>query len=219
MILFCMAALFILRAKGYISQEDIINLIRSKKNIAPCVMAVLYMISPALILPTFYLTVLAGVLWGPFWGVIFDVSGSTTGSTIAFIISRYIGGDYISMRIKNNRFYQLLNYGGNSGWKLNAFLRLNPIFPSALIGYFFGLTSIKLKEFFLSTLIFLLPSCITIVYFSNLFAKSILLGQVKGFWVQFTVLTISLVVLLVIKKYLSVRIPDFLRVPPLCQYN
>jgi uncharacterized membrane protein YdjX (TVP38/TMEM64 family) len=185
------AAVFLLRYFGFISFETIATFIKSKRAAAPYLMLLLYAVSPALILPTFYLTLLAGMLWGPIWGVIFDICGATTGSVIAFSISRYLASDFIRNKITNKTFNRLLDSNAASGWKLNAFLRLNPIFPSALIGYFFGLTSIGRMEFIISTSFFLLPPCIAVVSLGSSLTE-FLNNNLHGLSVKITILIVSL---------------------------
>jgi uncharacterized membrane protein YdjX (TVP38/TMEM64 family) len=183
--------LFLLRYFGFISFETISTVIISKRAAAPYIMLLLYAVSPALILPTFYLTLLAGMLWGPIWGVVFDICGATTGSVIAFLISRHLASDFIKSKITNKTFYRLLEKNVAGGWKLNAFLRLNPIFPSALIGYFFGLTSIGHMEFIISTSVFLLPLCIAVVSLGSSFTE-FLNNNLQGVTVKIAILIVSL---------------------------
>jgi uncharacterized membrane protein YdjX (TVP38/TMEM64 family) len=185
------AAVFLLRYFGFLSLETIATFIRSKREAAPYIMLLLYAVSPALILPTFYLTLLAGMLWGPVWGVVFDICGATTGSVIAFSISRYLASDLIRRKITNKTFNRLLERNVASGWKLNAFLRLNPIFPSALIGYFFGLTSIGRVEFIVSTSVFLLPPCIAVVSLGSSVTE-ILSNNLRGVTIKIIILIVSL---------------------------
>jgi uncharacterized membrane protein YdjX (TVP38/TMEM64 family) len=188
------AVAFFLRSGGYVSSEAIVGYVNDNRESGTYILLLLYLVSPGLMLPTFYLTLLAGMLWGPFWGVIIDVSGTTCGSLVAFAISRYVAGDFVKSKITNERFKSYLENEDNSSWKLNAMLRLNPIFPSALIGYFFGLTSIKLIEFAASTFVFLIPasaafislgSCFTDI-FTNTDAKSIMFKvALVAVWVIF----------------------------------
>jgi len=44
------------------------------------------------------------------------------------------------------------------GWKAVAFARLFPLFPFPVINYLFGLTSISLKAYVISTFIFMIPA-------------------------------------------------------------
>jgi len=182
---------FVLRYFGFVSFETIASFIKSKQAAAPYIMLLLYAVSPALILPTFYLTLLAGMLWGPFWGVVFDICGATTGSLIAFLISRRLAGDFIRRKITNRTFNRLLDNRVAGGWKLNAFLRLNPVFPSALIGYFFGLTNIPLAEFILSTGLFLLPPCIVVVSLGSSVTEY-LNNDTRGIAIKCAILLVSL---------------------------
>ncbi len=201
LLVFFICTLLFLRSQNYLSSDLIIQYTKEHRNLAPYILLFLYLASPGLLLPTFYLTLLAGMLWGPFWGVIADVSGATTGSTIALLISRYIAGDFVRYRIRNKKFRTYLQEKGDKGWKLNAFLRMNPIFPSAMIGYFFGLTSIGLAEFIISTLIFLLPPSIVIVSFGSSFLEIFSNNNDRGIMIKVLIFVISLSGWLILRKF------------------
>jgi len=191
-IMVCIVTLFFLRSNGYISTENIVHAIKSNASMAPYIMLFLYLVSPGIFLPTFYLALLAGMLWGPFWGVVVDVSGATVGSTIAFLISRYTAGDFIKAKVKNEKFNLYLKKEVNKGWRLNAFLRLNPIFPSSLIGYFFGVTSIGLAEFSISTFVFLIPASIVFVSLGSSFTEYFINNSVEGVLIKISMFAVSI---------------------------
>jgi uncharacterized membrane protein YdjX (TVP38/TMEM64 family) len=84
-------------------------------------------------------------------------------------------------------------------------MRLNPIFPSALIGYFFGLTSIGLAEFTVSTFVFLIPASAAFItlgsFFTDIFANT----GAKGIVFKIVLIAAWVVVWLTLRK-LSMKV-------------
>src|SRR6266581_4378809 len=197
----CILLTFVLRIYGYFSAEQVVEYVRKHGHLVPYIMAGLYLISPVLFLPTFYLTILAGVFWGPFWGVLIDVSGATAGSVASFWISRYVAGDFVNRSVNFSEFKALQRLKVKCSWKLNAFMRLNPIFPSALIGYFFGLTSIKLWQFSLSTFVFLLPPCAVVVALGSSLGELLLHNRLRGMLAGGAVVLVSVIVWIALYRY------------------
>jgi uncharacterized membrane protein YdjX (TVP38/TMEM64 family) len=204
-IIISIAAAFALRYGGYISSDSIADYIKSNRDYGTYVLLLMYLISPGLMLPTFYLTLLAGMLWGPFYGVMIDITGTTCGSLIAFSISRYVAGDYVKSKIKNDRFKQYLETGKNKGWRLNALLRLNPVFPSALIGYFFGLTNIGMGAFAVSTFLFLIPASAAFISLGSAFTDIFAGNGGKSIIIKITLIVAWVAVWVVLRK-LSTRL-------------
>jgi len=186
--------LLILRYFGYISIEGASKFISDNRRTGIYVLVALYLLSPVLLLPTFYLTLIAGVLFGPFWGVLIDVTGATLGSTIAFLTSRYVASGFVRKKFKNEKIKRILEDKTIMGWQLNAFFRFNPVFPSAFIGYFFGLTSIGVVEFSLSTAIFLTIPSVIVVSFGSTITDFVTKTQYDGLLIKLVIMIISLLI-------------------------
>jgi uncharacterized membrane protein YdjX (TVP38/TMEM64 family) len=133
------------------------------------------------------------MLWGPIWGLIIDILGSTAGSTITFLVARYGAREFIREKLLDKRLGKLFEQGGNVGWKLNAFLRLNPIFPSAAIAYFFGLSTIGISEFILSTALFLVLPCAVFVSIGSSAGDILLQNNFQSIFISSSFLLVSLV--------------------------
>lgn len=109
------------------------------------------------LLPTLPMNLGAGLLWGPFWGTLISVIGATCGASCSFIISRYLARDYCKRKFQNPKLLRLLNVVEGNGWKIIAFVRLDPIFASGPLNYLFGITPIRFGTFIWSTALFLIP--------------------------------------------------------------
>lgn len=173
-------ATFYLRKSGYISSENIFSFIEKQRGLTPILFVILYSIMPSLFLPTLPLNIGAGFLWGPLWGSVFSIVGATIGSSIAFLIGRYIAGDYFTRRLNFTPWKWLLKRVDKDGWKVVAFTRVNPVFPTTLLNYLFGVTSISFLEYLWSTSVFLLPPTIIFVAFGSSIREFVLIGNLTA---------------------------------------
>ncbi len=102
------------------------------------------------------LTLVAGFLFGVFLGTLYVIVGDTLGCVGAFLLSRYLIGDWVQEKFHSelqafNREVAL--HGHNYLFAL----RVLPVLPSFLVNYFAGLTRIPLKVFALTTSLGSLP--------------------------------------------------------------
>lgn len=154
-------------ASQYLEQEKLRELIASSGNLAPIIYMVTYALAPALFLPGLPLTIVGGILFGPLWGVIYTIISSTIGACIAFLVSRYIGREWITGKLRSPKWKKLAEMVEQQGWKAVAFTRLIPIFPFNLLNYAFGLTRVKFSHYALATFFGMLPACIAFIVFSS----------------------------------------------------
>ncbi len=123
---------------------------------APVMFIGLYIIGTLFFLPGSLLTLAGGALFGPWLGTLYNLTGATLGATLAFMLSRYIGSEWVQQ--KASRILQKLLDGVEAeGWRFIAFVRLVPLFPFNLLNYALGLTRIKLIPYMLTTWICMLP--------------------------------------------------------------
>lgn len=123
---------------------------------APILFIGLYMIGTVLFLPGSLLTLAGGALFGPWLGTLYNLTGATLGATLAFILSRYIGSEWVQQKA-SGILQKLLDGVEAEGWRFIAFVRLVPLFPFNLLNYALGLTRIKLIPYMLTTWICMLP--------------------------------------------------------------
>ena len=123
---------------------------------APVLFIGLYILGTLLFLPGSLLTLAGGALFGPWLGTLYNLTGATLGATLAFMLSRYIGSEWVQQ--KASGFLQKLLDGVEAeGWRFIAFVRLVPLFPFNLLNYALGLTRIKLVPYMLTTWICMFP--------------------------------------------------------------
>ena len=124
----------------------------------------IYIITTSLSLPfALALTLFAGALFGFWYGLILVSFGSTIGATIAFLISRFIGYEYVRKNYKNqlSKFYNGFKKEGT--FYLFA-LRMVPLFPFFMINIITALMPIKTWTFYWVSQVGMLPGTILYVF-------------------------------------------------------
>ena len=124
-------------------------------------------------IPGSILTLGAGAIYGVVSGSILVSVSSTLGATVAFLLGRYLARGWVARRIEGNvRFAAVDNAVGRQGWKIILLTRLSPIFPFTLLNYAYGLTKVRLRDYFLASWLGMLPGTVMYVYLGSL-AKSL----------------------------------------------
>ncbi|MBI4155237.1 TVP38/TMEM64 family protein [Candidatus Woesearchaeota archaeon] len=102
------------------------------------------------------LTLASGFLFGTIFGAFYAVIGATIGATLAFLLSRYLIGNWVQKKYESNlkKFNKEIS---ENGFSYLLTLRLIPIFPFFLINILSGLTKIPLKTFIWTTAIGIIP--------------------------------------------------------------
>lgn len=117
----------------------------------------LYIAATALSLPgAAILTLTGGAVFGAVTATLLVNVGATIGATLAFLIARYLFRDWVEARLGAR--LAAFNAGLAKGaWGYLLFLRLVPVFPFFLINLGAGLTQVRLRTYFLATMVGILP--------------------------------------------------------------
>lgn len=149
--------------------RDVLNWISLLGPWGLVLFAILYIIATVSLLPGFVLTLGAGALFGVVWGSILVSLSSISGASLAFLIGRYLARDWAEKKIRGNQKFEAIDRAvAREGWKIVGLTRLSPIFPFNLLNYAFGLTQIRLKDYFFASWIGMLPGTFMYVYIGSL---------------------------------------------------
>jgi len=123
---------------------------------------IIYVIATALALPAAtVLTLAGGALFGLVTGVIVVSFASTIGAGLAFIVARYLLGDYVQSRFGDK--LTSINKGIEEDGAFYLFtLRLIPVFPFFVINTVIALTRMRFFTYFWVSQVGMFPA--TIVY-------------------------------------------------------
>lgn len=126
-----------------------------------------YVLTVLTTLPTLPFNLAAGVLWGPVLGGVLSAAAASTGAIIAFLAARALIGQPLARRVDVRSVASLQDEFDRMGWHLVAFVRINPVFPTGIVNYVFGLTSIGLSPYALATFAFILPSSVLVAWIGS----------------------------------------------------
>ncbi len=126
---------------------------------APVVYVSLYALGTVVFAPGSLFALAGGAMFGPLLGTFLNLTGATIGASIAFLIARYLAGDWVAQRT-GGRLKRMIAGVENEGWRFVAFVRLVPVFPFNLANYAFGLTRIPLVSYVVTSFITMAPGAL-----------------------------------------------------------
>jgi uncharacterized membrane protein YdjX (TVP38/TMEM64 family)/rhodanese-related sulfurtransferase len=126
---------------------------------APVGYVILYALATVAFVPGSIFALAGGALFGPFWGSLWNLAGATLGATLAFLVARYLAGDWV-VRKAGGLLKRLIDGVDAEGWCFVAFVRLVPLFPFNLSNYVLGLTHIPLRHYVIATFVCMVPGAV-----------------------------------------------------------
>ncbi len=139
--------------------EQLRSMVEASGGWGPALFVLVYALATVLFVPGSLLTLTGGLLFGPVWGTLLNLSGATLGATAAFLLSRYLAGDWVE-RHTDGRLSRLREGVEAEGWRFVAFVRLVPLFPFNLLNYALGLTRIPLGSYAFVSALAMLPGAL-----------------------------------------------------------
>lgn len=127
--------------------------------VAPFVYLALYAVATVAFLPGVLFALAGGALFGPVWGALLNLAGATIGASLAFLIARYLAGDWVARRT-GGQLRRFVEGVEAEGWRFVAFVRLVPLFPFNLTNYALGLTRIGFLPYAVTSLVAMAPGAI-----------------------------------------------------------
>lgn len=99
-----------------------------------------------LLLPGGLLSIGGGFFFGLWWGFLIVLIGNVGGAAISFVLSRWIGQRWLRRRLLRNATLEALEPAvEREGWKIILLSQLHPLFPTSLLNYLYGLTTIRFR--------------------------------------------------------------------------
>ncbi|HWM49258.1 MAG TPA: VTT domain-containing protein [Xanthobacteraceae bacterium] len=129
----------------------------------PLAHVALFTVATLLFVPGALIGLAGGALFGPVWGTLLNLAGATLGATAAFLVGRYLAGDWVRGRA-GPRLARLIAGVEAEGWRFVALVRLVPLFPFNLTNYALGLTRIPLSHYVIASLIFMAPGTLAFTW-------------------------------------------------------
>ena len=123
---------------------------------APLIFVALYVIGTVVFFPEALFALAGGALFGPIWGSILNLVGASIGCGIAFLLARYLAGDWVSRRA-GGILGRLMAGVESQGWRFVAFVRLVPLSPFNLTNYALGRTRVSFLAYLTTSFVCMAP--------------------------------------------------------------
>lgn len=149
--------------------RDTLDWISSRGALGAAVYVAIYIVACVLLVPGSILSLGAGAVYGVVKGTMLVSVAATLGATAAFLAGRYLARDWVAGKFAGNaRFRAIDDAVGREGWKIVGLTRLSPVFPFNLLNYAFGITKVRLRDYFFASWIGMLPGAVLFVYIGSL---------------------------------------------------
>lgn len=163
----------------------------------------LYACCNVLLLPGGLLSIGGGFFFGLWWGFLVILVGNVGGAAISFLLSR-LGRKWLKNRFRSRTLSALEPAVEREGWKLVLLSQLHPLFPTSLLNYLYGLTTIRFRTCMLWVAIGQAPGLFLYAYIGTLGQLSLNLFRGKThphaieFWIWLGGFALAIVVLFLI---------------------
>jgi len=148
--------------KSKLSIEKIREAIQSAGIWGPLLYMAAYGFTSIILFPATLLSTASGAMWGPYLGTFYTVIGATISSSIPFVFARVLGRKFAERMLKKNKKMNVCDrFIGKNGFAAVLIMRLIPIFPWDVVNYGSGLCSVRFRDYFLATLIGIIPGSFT----------------------------------------------------------
>ncbi|MBA2434973.1 MAG: TVP38/TMEM64 family protein [Verrucomicrobiota bacterium] len=168
---------------------------------------ILYACCNVLLLPGGLLSMGGGFFFGLWWGFLIVLVGNVSGATMAFYISRKFGRSWLRRRLMRNATLVALEPAiDKEGWKIILLSQLHPLFPTSLLNYLYGLTTIRFRTCILWVAVGQAPGLFLYTYVGTLgqLGLNLLRGKshprVIEYWVWGGGLLFSLLILVLLGR-------------------
>jgi uncharacterized membrane protein YdjX (TVP38/TMEM64 family) len=129
----------------------------------------LYACCNVLLLPGGILSIGGGFFFGLWWGFLIVLVGNVTGAALSFFLSRVAGQRWLGRKLLRHPAYEALEPAvRREGWKIILLSQLHPLFPTSLLNYLYGLTTIRFRTCMLWVAIGQAPGLFLYAYLGTL---------------------------------------------------
>jgi uncharacterized membrane protein YdjX (TVP38/TMEM64 family) len=163
-----------------------------------------------LLLPGGILAVGGGFFFGLWWGFLLVFLGNVIAAGISFASSRWVANRWFRQRLSQNETLRLIEPAvEREGWKIILLSQLHPLFPTSLLNYLYGLTTIRFGTYMLWASLGRIPGLFLYVYVGTLgqYGLRIIRGKqyprVIEYWTWGGALATTLLLLLVLGRIAS----------------
>lgn len=169
----------------YLTPANIAAFIEKNKLSAPLVFILITSVRPVLFfLPSMGLTIVAGILFGKYWGTAYVVLGGALSTVVGYYFAQWFGRNTAKKLIKKNSYLLLLEKKSTSrGKNIVLYMRLFNL-PWDLVSYWAGVSGINFKDFYIASMIPIVPISFLYTYFGS----TVFNPTCAGFFIALTIM-------------------------------
>lgn len=136
---------------------------------APIVYYIFFALTSSWMFPVFMLSICGGILFGPWVGLLVITAGNLTSFVIMFLLARFTAKEWFAEKFSNHQKVQaLLKVVEAEGWRMIFMLRAVPIVHTIVLNISCGISSVKVKDFVIGSVLGVLPLLGIYVYIGTL---------------------------------------------------
>ena len=169
----------------YLNPTNIAAFIEKNKLLAPLVFILITSVRPVLFfLPSMGLTIVAGILFGKYWGTAYVVLGGALSTVVGYYFAQWFGRNTAKKLIKKNSYLLFLEKKStNNGKNMVLYMRLFNL-PWDLVSYWAGVSGINFKDFYIASMIPIVPISFLYTYFGS----TVFNPTCAGFFIALTIM-------------------------------
>lgn len=164
-----------------VTEEEFRQWVKSLGLWGPIIYIIIYVTRPLILFPAGILSATAGIIWGPIIGFFYLQIAANISSTAEFFAARYFARDFIERHLKGKTL-TLDEKIQQHGFLAVFLIRLIPNLAWDIQNLSLGLTRVRFRDYFLATLIGIMPGSFAFVFFGSSLIK--VLFNPKNFWIM-----------------------------------
>ncbi|MGW8193316.1 MAG: VTT domain-containing protein [Desulforhopalus sp.] len=158
----------------WVNIESVTTVARQIENhpLSPLLVPFSYVLLGIVSFPVTLLIMATIIVYGPWWGSWYALLGTALSAVTMFLFGNMLGKSIVS-RISGSLINQINQRLSNRGLLAVITFRIVPVAPFSLINLVAGVSAISLRDFFLGTLIGVLPGITAIAFVADRLAESL----------------------------------------------
>lgn len=167
-IIFTAIIIFCIVYYPYFTPQNISDFINANSVSAPIIFIAVCTLRPVLFfLPSMGLTIISGILFGALYGTIYVSAGGALSTIVGFYFARWIGRDAVQKIVKkSNMLREIERRSTEHGRNAVLYMRIFNL-PWDMVSYWAGVSGIGFKDFYIASLIPLVPVSFLYTYFGS----------------------------------------------------
>lgn len=147
-LLVVVALIYVARSAPFLGMvEDSENVVREWGVMSVVIYPLMVMAATVLFLPGGILSLGGGFFFGLWWGTLLVLIGNVLGAAVAFYVGHKLGRKFVRKKIlRDPRWAALDGAIARRGGRIVFFSQLNPLFPTSLFNYLYGITQVRFRD-------------------------------------------------------------------------